>query len=107
MPKANKTIAKLWAFKSFVAAVPFHVLAAVQLLDWSNPTQHSLVSFPVPHLEVRCLTTKLYLLFTNSSNFLVFTKARVFQKPHQCLLEWKKLLLCVEAIFLVTESQAN
>lgn len=71
----------------------FHALIAVQLLEWSGSAQHSLVSFPVPHLEVQCLTTKLYLLIHKLLQFPGVNQSQSVSNPHQCLIEWKKRLL--------------
>lgn len=93
MSKANKIVTKLWTFKSILTAVSFHALIAVQLLEWSSSARHSLVSFPVPHLEVQCLTTKLYLLIHKLLQFPGVNQSQSVSNPHQCLIEWKKCLL--------------
>lgn len=107
MSKANKIVTKLWTFKSILTAVSFHALIAVQLLEWSSSARHSLVSFPVPHLEVQCLTTKLFLLIHKLLQFPGVNQSQSVSNPHQCLIEWKKcllsppptsILLCVAAV---------
>lgn len=93
MSKANKIITKLWVFKSILTVVSFHALIAVQLLEWSGSAQQSLVSFPVPHLEVQCLTTKLHLLSHKRLQFPGVNQSQSVSNPHQCRIEWKKRLL--------------
>lgn len=54
-------VPKSKVFKLILAAVSFHSLIPIQLLDHSSPIHYAIVSFSLHHLKVHCLTTKLYL----------------------------------------------